>query len=258
MKRVILFFSLLVLNLFSYAQTKEAENKLPPILLRGKIVFERNVNQHKQLDEMAKGSMSSFAEQMKKKTPKYKTDIFEMQFNDKNSIYKPAKDGISESKMMFGGIPAERNIVFNDYTKNMFIANKEIYDKTVLLNDSMIHFKWKIKEEYRTIAGYNCRRAETIIMDSVYVIAYFADGIVPMGGPESFNGLPGMILGVVMPRLNYTLFATKIEPFMNDDKEIIAPTKGTNYKTSEFKDYLQKNLKQWGQYAERVLWYTII
>jgi GLPGLI family protein len=31
-------------------------------------------------------------------------------------------------------------------------------------------FKWKIHDEYREIANHNCRKASTIIFDSLYII----------------------------------------------------------------------------------------
>jgi GLPGLI family protein len=48
------------------------------------------------------------------------------------------------------------------------------------------------------IAGFNCRRANAMIMDSIYVVAFYTDEILTTGGPESFSGLPGMILGVAL------------------------------------------------------------
>jgi GLPGLI family protein len=77
--------------------------------------------------------------------------------------------------------------------------------------------------EYREIAGYNCRKAATIVMDSVYIIAFYTDEIPVSAGPESFNGLPGMILGIVIPRMNLTYFATKVETLQPTEKEFVLP-----------------------------------
>ena len=62
-------------------------------------------------------------------------------------------------------------------------------------------------------------------MDSVYVIAFYTDQITTTGGPESFNGLPGMILGVAIPRINTTWFATKLELVEVKPQDLIAPIK---------------------------------
>jgi GLPGLI family protein len=91
-------------------------------------------------------------------------------------------------------VPAEKNVVYNNYERDSANLHKKIFEKTYLVKDSLRKFEWKISEEFRKIAGFNCRRAETIIMDSVYVIAFYTDAIIAEGGPEGFNGLPGMIL----------------------------------------------------------------
>jgi|GEM_PF-4661083 len=65
-------------------------------------------------------------------------------------------------------------------------------------------------EETRDIAGVHCHRANAIILDSVYIIAFYTDQILTNGGPESFCGLPCMILGIAIPRIYTTWFATSV------------------------------------------------
>lgn len=240
------------------AQDKTAS--VPPVTFKGKITFERKNNTHKQMEEMMKGNPGSAAmfDNMKKNIPKYKTDIFELYFNETQSLYKPAPNGISESKMMMGAMPAERNVVFNDYEKNKLTAEKKIFEKTYLIQDSFRKWNWKITEEFRKIAGFNCRRAETIINDSLYVIAFYTDGILAPGGPESFNGLPGMILSIVMPRLNLTYFATKVDNYLPLEKDITPPTKGDKKNTQQVMSAIEESTKQWGPFAQRILWYIAI
>ena len=240
----------------AFTQTK-VEN--PPIVFRGKVTFERKVNVHKQMDEMMKGNgNSAMSDNFKKQIPKYKTDIFELLFTEKSSVYKPAKDGISESKMMFGGTPADRNIVYTNLETDTSIAEKKVFEKTYLVKDTIKDFIWKISDEFRKIAGFNCRRAETIIMDSVYVIAFYTDAILANVGPEGFNGLPGMILGVVMPRLNLTYFATKVENYTPLEKEVIPPTKGEKTNYSKLNESMNESMKKWGDFIQRILWYVNI
>ncbi|MBK7763154.1 MAG: GLPGLI family protein [Bacteroidetes bacterium] len=256
MNKLILIFIAVLSCLQLIAQTEAA---LPPIVFRGKLTYERKMNMHKQMDEMMKGQgSSSMADNLKKQTPKYKTDIFELFFNEKQSLYKPAPDGISESKMMMAGIPSDRNMVFNDYENKSATSEKKIFEKTYLVKDSLRNYEWKITEEFRKIAGFNCRRAETIIMDSVYVIAFYTDAILAQGGPEGFNGLPGMVLGVVMPRLNLSYFATKFDNFLVDEKVITPPIKGDKINYQSLDEKLKSSMKQWGDFLQRMLWYVNI
>lgn len=242
-----------------FAQTTSTET--PSIVFKGKITYERKTNVHKQLDEMMKGRAgadNSMAENFKKQIPKYKTDIFELFFTDKQSLYKPAPNGIMESKMMMGAMPAEANTVFTNFESQQSSAEKKVFEKNYLIQDSLKKYNWKITEEFRKIAGFNCRRAETIMMDSVYVISFYTDAILANGGPEGFNGLPGMILGVVLPRLNVTYFATKFDNYLPDEKILVSPTKGekTNFKSLEAK--LKESMSQWGDFMQRMLWYVNI
>lgn len=237
--------------------TVNAQNA-PSLVHRGKIKWERKTNIHAYLDAMTEGGNRTFLENAKKRADRYKLDKFEMDFNKQESVYQPEEDGISESQVRWMSRPAQENVVYNDYKNKSSVALKEVYDKKILLKDSMKKYTWKIKEEYRTIAGYNCRRAETIIMDSIWVVAFYADNIITQGGPESFNGLPGMILGVVMPRLNVTYFATEVQTYTDTRREMKAPTKGKEYSNKSFNEYLAGNLKQWGKFFEKVLWYSNI
>ncbi|KXK41430.1 MAG: hypothetical protein UZ11_BCD004001972 [Bacteroidetes bacterium OLB11] len=152
----------------------------------------------------------------------------------------------------------KKNVVFSDFTHHLSISQKNIFEKSYLIKDSLRNYQWKIKEEFRTIAGFNCRRAETIIMDSIFVIAFYTDAIITNGGPEGFNGLPGMILGIVMPRLNITYFATNVENYLANEDEVIAPTKGDKNNYATLETDLSSSLKQWGNIAQRMLWYVNI
>ena len=245
---------ILIALMIIYSVRVSAQTK--GIVHRGTIQFERKMNMHNQIDDMMKSGNSSWLERAKERLDRYKVDKFEMMFTKEQSIYQPAKDGISELKMPWINVPSEKNIVFNNYKENKVVSKKEIYDKTILITDTLPKRKWKIKEEFRDIAGYSCRRAETIIMDSVWVVAFYTDAIIAPGGPESFNGLPGMILGVVMPRLNVTYFATDVKPYTDARREINPPKKGKKHSNESFVTYLRSNMKQWGDWMQRVLWYS--
>ena len=92
-------------------------------------------------------------------------------------------------------------------------------------------------------------------MDSVFVVAFYTDQIMVSGGPESFGGLQGMILGLAIPRLHTTWFATKVENLSaKDEQQIIAPTKGKKITKDDLKEQLNKSLKDWGKEGKRNIW----
>ena len=131
------------------------------------------------------------------------------------------------------------------------ISQKKVFEKLFLVEDSVRKIKWKITDETRNIAGFECRRANALIMDSIYVVAFYTDEIVTSGGPESFCGLPGMILGVALPHQHVTWFATKLiaDPLKPADFKI--PTKGKVATNTSLKETLKESLKDWGKYADK-------
>ncbi|MEJ7680942.1 MAG: GLPGLI family protein [Segetibacter sp.] len=84
-------------------------------------------------------------------------------------------------------------------------------------------------------------------MDTVFVVAFYAEQIVTPGGPESFAGLPGMILGLAVPRLNTTWFATKLEMIDVKEAMLIPPKKGKKTNSSDLKTLLKPSMKDWGK-----------
>jgi GLPGLI family protein len=92
------------------------------------------------------------------------------------------------------------------------------------------------------------------------VVAFYTDEITVPGGPESFNGLPGAILGLVINRLHTTWYATKVEANSVDEKEIIPPAPSRSDKISEgkLKEELKKLMSDWGKWGQRNMWNVMI
>lgn len=228
------------------SQTLSAQTKF---ISKGKIEFERRTNVWADL----KGS---FADQIKKVTPQYQSYFFNYEFDDDKSIYQPGRE--SDAKPGFFGSPANDNDVYSDYSKGTTIAHKNVFEKSFLIEDSLRHATWKITNDFREIAGFNCRRATTIIMDSVFVVAFYTDEITIPGGPESFNGLPGMILGLVINRLHTTWYATKVDVTDVNLKDIIPPKSGKKATNAQIMETLKKSLSDWGDYASKYIWAIMI
>ena len=116
-------------------------------------------------------------------------------------IQQLAMSGIFES-----GVNSYQNLKKKEMRSLFELGGQEIY-----VQDSLVNTKWRITNEYRNIAGYNCRRANGIVMDSIYVVAFYTDEIPVSAGPSVFNGLPGTIMGLAIPELHYNIFATKVD-----------------------------------------------
>jgi GLPGLI family protein len=140
-----------------------------------------------------------------------------------------------------------RNTVFTDFKSSEVMIVKNVFGEDIAVKDDQSGILWKFTNEVRDIAGYECRRANGLIGDSVYVVAFYSVEIIPKGGPESFSGLPGMILGVALPHENVTWFATRLE--LGEAGPIKAPVVPNRIKQmdrGELEIYLRENVKDWG------------
>jgi GLPGLI family protein len=245
MKKFFILIALLGGMTAAYAQ--------PRFVSKGKIEFERKTNIHRLYysDE----EMGSWDETMKKLIPQFQVDYFDLVFTQEKTLYKPGRE-TPDQKRSFFSPPANENVIFKDLDKNTGISQKQVYDIQFLIIDSLRNVSWKLQPEIRTIAGFECRKAVGRICDSVVVVAFYTDEIVPASGPESFQGLPGMILGLAVPRLYTTWFATKVELIQPaDETKIVPPARGKKATASEMMGKVNEGMKDWGgKYREKAMW----
>ncbi len=215
-------------------------------LSQGRIEFERKVNLYAQVDDE---DDDTWKDLMKKMMPKFKTTYFDLEFNGNKTLFKPGRENSDNNKLWQQ--PAEDNTVYTNLTDSVTVTQKNVFEQTFLLHDSTRKIKWKITDETRNIAGFTCRRANALIMDSIYVVAYYTDQIITTGGPESFNGLPGMILGLALPHEHITWFATKVYTDNISETQLVPPTKGKKTTSSALLITLQDLMKDWGKWGKR-------
>ena len=246
------FFILLIATLPVISASAQSNTVF---LSHGKIEFEKTVNVYAQMSEQDNGE---WADLLKKMSSHFKVSYFDLLFNQSKSLYRPGREtNEKQSAVFFFQPPAQDNIVFSDLETGKGISQKNIFDDLFLVQDTLRKISWKITTETRNIAGFSCRRANAIIMDSIYVVAFYTDEILTSGGPESFTGLPGMILGVSLPHEHVSWFATKVEAIAVPESQLNPPVKGKKTDDAALKENVQKNLKEWGkqgqQYIKQVL-----
>lgn len=213
---------------------------------KGMIEYEVKLNNHKAMGE------GTWAEMFKDKIPKLSTSYYQLTFDADKSIYLfNRKDEKTKSPW---GNDGEDNIWYNDYRNENFIQQKSVFGDTYILTDSLIKIDWKMTNESREIAGFNCRKAVGKLFDSVYVFAFYTDEITVSGGPMSLHGLPGMILGITIPRMFCSWVATKIEINGVNYSTIKAPTKGKKKKAKELQETAVKVTKDWGTWGQQAVW----
>jgi GLPGLI family protein len=229
MNKQIFCISFLLLVVVSAAYTQD-------FITRGKIEFEiKRNNKRIYADER-------FDSPYMNSMPEFDISYRDLIFSGNRSVYLPGRKGAVSSDY------DNENSVFADLDKQLCVQKREFVDQYYVYGDSIKKIKWKIENDTRKIMGWKCRKAVGVIFDSVYVVAFYCPEIIPQGGPELFSGLPGMILGLAIPRYYTTWFATKIEIANIDESKITPPVikKSKQYTRKEMGEVLFKKYKEAG------------
>ena len=237
MKKIFVVIALLAGNLLPAQQ----------FITSGLIEYEVRRNNHKMFGD------GIWAEMAKDRFPQFSTSYYHLSFSGNKAVYK--YDHKDERTKMPWGNEGEDNVWFSDYGSGIYTHQKFVFDNTYLLSDSLMHIDWKVApNETREIAGFNCRKAVGIIFDSVYVFAFYTDEIITSGGPMGISGLPGMILGITIPRMFTSWVATRVQLTGYDPRQIVAPAKGKKKVASELRETVQKDTSDWGRWGEQQVW----
>lgn len=233
-----------------------AQNK--HFTVNGTIEYEKTVNMfaffEKQINKNNEDFLRSAFDSYKKNRPQFKKLKSTLTFANNKTLYTPIESEEPENDFFFDSpVTTQVNTIADDLTTGQSINQKKVFETTFLVKDSLRKINWKITTETREIAGYTCRRANAVVMDSIYVVAFYTDDIAVPGGPETFTGLPGMILGVALPHENITWFATKVNEIPVDEKSLNPPKKGKVLNNQQLGATLKDVMKNWGTYANSYL-----
>lgn len=215
-----------------------------------KVEFEKTTSVRQLMKDLQENN--SWYEQNKDRYPVSQLAYYEFTGDTLRSVYKPGKEVPADPRIWWRPV-ADKNVVYNDYKAGKTISQKPVFEETFLMEDSLLKIKWKITGDLRTIAGYECRKAVGIINDTIAVFAFYSDELLINGGPEGVHGLPGMILGMGIPRLHATWFATKVEVFDINMKPVTAPAKGKKVTRKEMMTRVGKLADEWGSYGSKLL-----
>jgi GLPGLI family protein len=199
----------------------------------GTIEYEVRTNVHKNItwdDE--------WAQKLKEQIPQYSVNYYNCVFSYNQAIYKFSRTGDKQKIPSWFSNNDEDNKWYCDYKNNKFVMQKTIDDYYIISGD-LKDLHWKLSpNDQRNIAGFNCRKATAILYDTVYVFAYYTDEINVSGGPMTLYGLPGMILGVTIPRLYTSWVATGVKLDVPQAHTITPPTRGKKKSDAEIKNAL--------------------
>ncbi|TDX01013.1 GLPGLI family protein [Dinghuibacter silviterrae] len=237
--RHFLTIALLVFSLPVFAQDSSGTVRF---IQAGTIEYERKENLRNEFT-----GDGDFADEIRKNMPENKITWFNLYFSGNHSLFEPGRENPDNVRMW--DAPGSTNIVYADRDTRRQVSQKQMWGSTLLLSDSLRTLHWRITADTRVIAGFECHRATTVIMDSVFVVVFYTDEILSPAGPESFGDLPGMILGMVIPKLHTSWYATKV--VLGEPKQPMQPPKkGQKMGYTEMLSTLRDSFKDWGDWAK--------
>lgn len=253
MKKILVIISVVICS-----QTARAQQ----FLNKAVIEFEVVANVEKNLFQ------GGWADMYKENLPKFKTGYYTYTFSGNQSVFKFDHWG-GPTMPKFMTASDEENKWYYDFDKNFASIRKQINGAEFTMEGAIDSLQWKLTNENRVIAGFNCRKAVTQIMDSVYVFAFYTDEILIPGGPCSIHGLPGMILGMTIPRLYTSWMATKVMVNDVDTRELTARPAKKVYSKQEITGKLEEVTNDWysddaeqnkniKEYKARMIWNTLL
>ncbi|RYZ84217.1 MAG: GLPGLI family protein, partial [Proteobacteria bacterium] len=166
---------------------------------------------------------------------------------------------------------------YKDVKAKTYTVDKEFMGKEFLVKDSLKTLTWKMESETKQIGGYTCYKATAIapasksdfrnfrpkkqsddkktedqkktnLMDQVEmpkeitVTAWYTPEIPVNQGPESYWGLPGLILEVSDGKT--TILCSKVVLNPKDKATIKAPTKGKEISQKDYDETVVKKMEE--------------
>ena len=228
-------------------QTIDAQQRFFATL---KVEFEKTTSVRQLMKDLQEGN--NWYEQNKDRYPVSMVSYYDFTGDTSKSLYQPGKDVPVDPRVWYRPV-GDKNVVYTDYRNRISISQKPVFEEVFLVEDSLLKIKWKLTSDVRTIAGYDCRKAVGILNDTIAIFAFYSDELLINGGPEGIQGLPGMILGMGIPRLHSTWFATKVEVFEVKMNKVVPSTKGKKSTRNSMLQALDKIAKDWGAYGSKLL-----
>jgi len=192
---------------------------------------------------------------------------FTLSFNRNESLYeevvaleKDGQGGMRFMSMMTGGA----GTYYRNLKESSIKQEQNLFGKTFLIVDSMEILDWKLGKETKSIGNYICNKAtakrvflvaktkmkdgevsDTIVNDTVEIVAWYSMQIPVSHGPSKYSGLPGLIL-----ELNdgqSTILCTRVSISTKDAAEIKEPKDGEVVSRKEYEKISREKMEEMRQ-----------
>jgi GLPGLI family protein len=211
---------------------------------QGVITYSTKVNMHKRIP--------ADQEDMKKMIPEFSTTQSQLFFNETESLFKPVppdenpfeqgpgNDGPRVMRMVL------QNETYLDREEDLITQLKEFMGKKYIIKKESRRLPWKLGDESKEIQGYLCRNAFFTDENEREIMAWYTEEIRIPIGPETYHGLPGLILEVAINTDDMIISADKFDFRALKKQELKLPKGGQEMSDEDYRAMVQEQMEKLG------------
>jgi len=194
---------------------------------------------------------------------------YELHFNQKESIWKEVESLGGAPEVASGGmriaIKANNGVLYKNIQEQQSLEENDVFGKEFLVEGDLPKYEWKLHDEFKNIGRYKCQKAtytrireskrftfdtekgnkEETVMDTINYTAWYTPDIPISNGPDSYWGLPGLIMEISDGRTNMICSKLTLNP--KEGVTIEKPTKGKKITQNEFEEIRDKKMEEMTQ-----------
>ncbi|MCH7411631.1 GLPGLI family protein [Belliella sp. DSM 111904] len=210
----------------------------------GVITYTTKINMHKKIP--------AENEEIKKIIPEFNTSSNVLLFNPDESLYKNIPEQVNPFEQSSKGNTrvisqvVMSNETYLDRKESLITQMKEFMGKKYLIKKDQERIPWKLGTDTKEIHGYTCKSASFQDKSEREIKAWFTEEIRVSLGPESYHGLPGLILEVSINDDDIIISTDKIEWRPLKKNEIKAPKNGQEISDQEYQAMIEDQMSKMG------------
>lgn len=239
-------------SLAATAQTKE-----------GRVVYERVV----QMPVRTFGN--NLPPDVQAQLPKSRTMQYELLFTQEHSLWQFLPNAANDDQNTFAGggvvirmAGGSGDATYVNYAHGSRVDQRELFEKTVVVTDTVTKVQWKLSEETKPILTFTARKAtgtsivsrprmtmengqfkREMVTDTVPVVAWYTTDVPVPAGPDFQGQLPGLVLELDINKGQNVTKAIEFSPRVAVSK-IRQPNDGKKMTAAEFSKERDKMMEE--------------
>ncbi|MEM0962737.1 MAG: GLPGLI family protein [Bacteroidota bacterium] len=139
---------------------------------------------------------------------------------------------------------AEDNALFVDRDANRSVERRDFMGRTFLIDGEPEPMAWRLTDEQSEFLGYPCMKAIATVQDTVQVEAWFTPQIPVSAGPDTYGGLPGLILVLTVDDARQTYIAREVTLGPLAEGTLSEPEDGRRVTRERFDEIMEERLNE--------------